>query len=175
VRVLVADDDISAFSPLRNHVHAASVPRGELGGDAWLSTGSGADFSQDSLDQAVSLRLIRKGSIIRKAAVSPPITTNAANPLVIELARDNREIDALDLRPGDKLLLQGSRKSGVTARCDKAALATGGDWFVEGMVLSVDTDRTAASSSLLIQIDSADAESGCLGDLSQLQILRRLT
>jgi hypothetical protein len=158
--VFVARHEIAAFSHLGDHlVDSDSIRRGSVSQGA-VTPADGGDLP-DEVDGALVLRDIPAGAVITSSDLGPAV---ARSGVVVELVQPVSQVDALDLRPGDRVLLDGNDDSG-SAVCPSSAP------YVRGDVLALDDGPSAAQASVLVQVSRRHARR-CLGDLGRVQMLR---
>lgn len=158
--VLVARHEIPAFSHLSDHlVDSDSIRRGSVSQGA-VTPADGGDLP-DEVDGALVLRDIPAGAVITSSDLGPAV---ARSGVVVELVQPVSQVDALALRPGDRVLLDGNDDSG-SAACTSSAP------YVRGDVLALADGPSSAQASVLVQVSRRHARQ-CLGDLDRVQILR---
>ena len=156
--VLVADGDIGAFSYIGDDdVNLDTLRRGSVGHEAVSPDG---EDLPDNLAGYLVLRDIPNGAVIRSSDLGP---TRTRSGVVVELIQPTSQVDALDLGPGDHVLLDGNDGSTTTV-CPSNA-------YVEGDVLSLRDGPSLEVTSVLVQVPRLHAQR-CLGDLEGVAILR---
>jgi hypothetical protein len=158
--VFVARDDIAAFSHLGDpFVDSDSIRRGSMGQGAVTPADDG-DLP-DEVDGSLVLRDIPAGAVIRSSDLAPAMTRSG---VVVELVQPASQVDALDLRPGDRVLLDGNDDSGSEV-CPSSAS------YVSGDVLALRDGPSIDQASVLVRVSRLHAQR-CLGDFGGVQILR---
>ena len=172
--VLVAKQHIAAFSDLTNNVTTASVRRGSLGDDALESSGNKAGVHLDAVSGAAALKSIDEGAVITRSDVGPPQAKAMPSRVLFELVRRRSEVQALDIHPGDQLLLAGVTEEKGQEKCAGTAdTALQDSQYAQADVLAINSASAPDSVSVLVQVTGDDAHRVCLGNVSQVQILRR--
>ena len=106
--VFVARHEIAAFSHLGDHlVDSVSIRQGSVSQEA-VTPADGGDLP-DELDGALVLRDIPAGAVITSSDLGPAVSRSG---VVVELVQPTSQVDALDLQPGDSVLLDGNDDSG---------------------------------------------------------------
>jgi hypothetical protein len=182
--VLVAKHNIGAFSYLgSNDVEVTSARRGSVPRDALASSENKNNVQPDPVTGKLALRGVGAGKVLRRSDIGPPEALSKPSGVIIEIVRRRMQVAALDLRPGDLLLLTGIHESAgcpgqVTATTATAGARTGSGAVrrsVKGEVLAIVDTNAPDTVSVVVQVDADGGESLCLGDLSQAEILRQPT
>lgn len=179
--VLVAKAPIGAFQDISGHVKRAPMRQGSISQDALVAP--------SDVQGRITLRRIAKGAVVRRADVSPEKTTRG---VVVQLVRRREQVQALNLRPGDAVFLEGEWLTDRPVRC---VVATGVPVtttstststpttasplrnevlvpVVEGRVLAVVDDGVRDEVGVLLRVE-APGKTACLGNLDKAQIARR--
>jgi hypothetical protein len=171
--VLVAEQDIAAFTNVRTQVTTTSMRRGSLRDDTLASADDEDDLRLDVIDTALALRDIPEGTVIRRSDIGPENVPPTPESLIIELTRQTAQIESLDLRPGDRVLLDGIDGDGRSMCATDALGSEPRSPYVGGDVLDVVDRQDTGSASVIVQI-ARDERPLCLGDLSRVEILRSI-
>lgn len=171
--VLVANQDIVAFDDLTDKVTRASIRRGSLDNDVLEASDNEADINLHAVDGAAALKSIDGGAVISRNDVGPAQPQTRPSQTIFELVRRRSEVQALDIHPGDNLLLEGVREADSAGACAEPSGTPAHDSLTQADVLAINEASAADSVSVLVQVTSDEAQRACLGDLGRVQILLR--
>lgn len=188
--VLVAREDVPAFGALINRVEKTKLRRGSIAMDALASSKKKSQVDISAANSFLVLRQLSDGAVIRRSEVAPKLLSGEPPRLIVQLRRPRAQVEALDLQPGDRVLLVGADASSLAQSCFGDASGTSTTTstapsstsstkpvaeplpYVPADLLAIlDTERLNEVSVLMNIADEAEGQ--CLGNPATVQILRR--
>lgn len=175
--VLAATSDIRAFEGFAGNVAVVRMRRGSAGPAAYAKSDRRSDIRVTDVSGAVALRRVRANSVIGRPDVGP----EAAIRPVVGLVRPGVQVRALDLRGGDEVHLEARVPTSLT-QCVDASLGLSHATtptsvplstvtVVKGTVLAVVRSGPENAMSVVVSLQN-NRSAPCLGDLSQVEIVR---